>query len=323
MTGVLVTGATTAFGVALVTALARSSYVDEVLAVGREARWPGPPADKLTYVPIDLTRERDVRDLLFGAANDLGIGVVVHGAHHRSVRIRGARAHALHVESTRQMLELTDRHPSISRFVYLSSAEVYRRGAGLPSVISEGHAVEFDPGMPQRLRDRVEADLTVCARSGLSRCSIMVLRFAELFAPASGSQLADYLASPVCIRALGFDPMIEVLSLEDAARATEAAIFSSAEGVVNVPGADVLPLSAAIGAARRTSIALPGPALTVLYGARALTRGREFAWRMNRWRFQWGGVLDGTRAKEVLGYEPLVRVDFGAVAQACATSAHA
>lgn len=315
MTAVLVTGATTPFGLALVAALVRSGEVTHVLAVAREGKWPGAASEKLTYVPLDLTRERDLRDLLFGRARDLGVDVVVHGAHHRSLRVHGPRAHALHVEATRQMLELAERHPTIRRFVYASSAEVYRRGAGLPSVIGEGAAVELSPEMPQRLRDRVEADLTVCARSGLSRCSMMVLRFAELLAPRSGSQLADYLASRVCIRPLGFDPMIEVLSIDDAVRATEAAIVSTAQGVVNVPGADVLPLSAAIEAAGRTSIAVPEPALQVLYAARAATRGSEFAWRVNRWRFCWGGVLDGARAERELGYVPRVRVDFRAVAR--------
>jgi UDP-glucose 4-epimerase len=316
MTAVLITGATTPFGLALVAALGRASHVEHVLAVGRETRWPGPRDRKLTYVALDLTRERDLRDLLFGPARDLGVDVVVDAAHHRSLRERGPRAYALHVESTRQLLDLAERHPSIRRFVYASSAEVYRRGAGLPTVIDETAAVELSPSMPQRLRDRVEADLTVCARSGLSRCSMMVLRFAELLAPDSGSQLADYLGSKVCIRALGFDPMLEVISIGDAVRATEAAITSDAQGVVNVPGADVLPLSAAIEAAGRRSLALPESALALLYAARARAIGAEFAWPMNRFRFRWGGVLDGARARETLGYSPGLRVDFRAVGRA-------
>ncbi len=316
MTGVLVTGATTPFGLALTHALAAAPDVTQVLAVARETQWPGASERKLTYISLDLTRERDVRDLLFGQARELGIEVVVHSAHHRSLRVHGPRAHALHVDATRQILELVERHPSIRRFVYASSSEVYRRGAGLPSVIGEGHPIELSPEMPQKLRDRVEADLTVCARSGLSRCSLMVLRFAELLAADSGSQLADYLGSLVCVRALGFDPMIEVVSIEDAVRATLAAVASSAQGVVNIPGADVLPLSSAIEAAGRTAIAVPEPAVELLYAARALRRGYEFTWRMNRWRFRWGGVLDGTRAHEVLGYVPRARVDFRAVAQA-------
>ena len=35
----------------------------------------------------------------------------------------------------------------------------------------------------------------------------------------SGSQLHDYLQSRVCLRPMGFDPMLNVLSVDDAVRA--------------------------------------------------------------------------------------------------------
>lgn len=316
MSAVLVTGATTPFGEALVAALAAADDVSHVLAVGLEPRWPACPPEKATYASVDLTRERNVRDLLFGPARALGVRTVVHGAHHRSLKVTGASAHALHVEATRQLLDLTERHATIARFVYASSAEIYRHGADLPSLLGEDHPIELSSDAPQRLRDRVEADLTVCARAGLGRCELMVLRFAELLAPDSGSQLADYLGSRVCLRAMGFDPMIEAISIDDAVRATLAAVRSHAQGVVNVPGADVLPLSVAIEKAGRTALLLPDPAVSALYAARALTRRTEFAWALSRWRFRWGGTLDGERAARVLGYVPRVRVDFAAVAKA-------
>ena len=44
-----------------------------------------------------------------------------------------------------------------------------------------------------------------------------------LIEPASGGQLADYLESWLCLYAMGYDPMLDVLSLTDAARAVVAA----------------------------------------------------------------------------------------------------
>lgn len=304
MSGVLVTGATTPFGRALVERLLARRDGGAVLAVAAERVWPGAQHRRLHYLPIDLTRSRDVRELLFGPARDLAIEGVVHSAHHRSVRARGRRVHALNVDATREMLQLAERHPTIRRFVYVGSAEVYRIDADLPGVVGEDHPIEMGPEMPQRLRDRVEADLTVCTRMGLSPLSIAVLRLAEIVAPESGSQLHDYLSSSVCYRAIGYDPMLDVISVEDAARAAELALASRAQGVFNVPGADVLPLSAAIAAAGRTSIPVPGAMIGPLYAARALARGTEFDWALNRWRFRWSGVLDGARAKRELGYVP-------------------
>lgn len=302
--GVLVTGATTPFGRALVASLLGRADVPAVLAVASERVWPGSAHPRLLYVPADLTRSRDLRDLLFGPARDLGVRAIAHSAHHRSVRAAGERVHALNVEATREILRLAERHPTIRRLVYVGAAEIYRVDAGLPALIGEEHPIEMSPGMPQRLRDRVEADLTVCTRMGLSSLSIAVLRLSEILAPESGSQLDDYLASRVCFRPVGYDPMLDVISIADAVRATERALASDAQGVFNVPGADVLPLSAAIERAGRVAVPVPGPLLRPLYAARAAVRGTEFSWSLNRWRFRWSGVLDGARAAALLDYRP-------------------
>jgi len=112
----------------------------------------------------------------------------------------------------------------------------------------------------------------------------------------------------VCYRPLGYDPMLDVVSIGDAVRAAERALEVSAQGVFNVPGADVLPLSAAIEAAGRVGLPLPGPLIRPLYAARAIVRGTEFSWPLNRWRFRWSGVLDGTRAATLLPYTPTLPV---------------
>src|SRR5687768_16102602 len=99
--GVLVTGATTPFGRALVAELLTRRDIEAVLAVAVEPDWGGPRDPRLHYVHCDLTRSRGLRDLLFGPARDLGITGVVHSAHHRSVRVAGPHVHALNVETTR------------------------------------------------------------------------------------------------------------------------------------------------------------------------------------------------------------------------------
>ena len=150
----------------------------------------------------------------------------------------------------------------------------------------------------------------------MSKLRIAVLRLAEVLAPESGSQLFDYLRSRVCFTPLGFDPMVGVMSLEDAVRATALALESPAQGIFNIPGKDVLPLSAAIRAAARICVPIPGPLLTPAYWLRARTLGTDFSYDLNRKRFHFSGVLDGSRAREVLGYEPRAAVDWGALAAA-------
>ena len=305
---VLVTGATTPIGAALIRRLLADQTTERVLAVGREPASAAArllPADpRLTYETVDLRRPRQLRGLLFGTAKELGITAVVHAALHRRAQDSGRAVHELNVEATRELLHLAERHPTIRRLVYRSYAEVYRLVPDKPSIVDEEHPLELDPRAPQWIRDRVEADLTVCARMGLGRLQIAVLRCAECLAPDSGSQLHDYLASRVCLRPLGFDPMVNLISVADLALALTLALAADRQGVFNIPGLDTLPLSRVLARCGRLDVPLPEPLLGPLYRLRSRTIGADFRYDLNTWRFHYSGVLDGTRARERLGYAP-------------------
>lgn len=303
---VLVTGSTTPTGVEIVNQLLADPNVDHVLAVALEpdAVPDACPRPRFTYEALDLTRTRALRDLLFGPALDLKIDTVIHGALHRSAAATGPSVHALNVETTRQLVVECARHPTIGRFVHRSAAEVYAVRATEPDLLDEDVPLELDPTAPQWVRDRVEADLTVCARFGNTRLSIAVLRCAEVLAADTGSQLWDYLQSRVCFRPLGFDPMMNVLSVEDYGRAVTLAAASAATGVFNIPGADTLPLSAIVQRAGRRSVPIPGPLISPLYLLRRWSIGLEFRYDLNLHRFHFGGILDGSRAARELGFRP-------------------
>lgn len=301
----LVSAATATPAAQLVRALLAGGEVDRVLAVGREPAPAGLPTDpRLDYRRVDLTRPRAVHDLLFGPARELGIDAVVHQPLNRSPVLGRDRAHALDVTSTRELLLGCEHHPSIRRFVLRSSASVYAVRASGPSVLDEDQPLEFDPAAPAPVRDRVEADLTACARIGESPLHVVVLRCAELLAPGARSQLWDYLQSPVCLRPAGYDPMINVLSVDDCVDALRLALATPARGVFNVPGADTMPLSGMIAAAGRRDLPVPGPLLAPLYRLRAWAIGFEFRYDLARRQFHFGGVMDGSRAGRLLGYRP-------------------
>ena len=263
---VMVTGATTPLGAAIVDRLLATPDIDLVLAVGREARGKTAAHDKLVYRSADVTHARPLHDLVWGYARGLGITAVVH-------TIEG------HVDATRELVRACSDHPTIRRFVYRSSAEVYAWHGGA-TLVDENAPLELGPHVPRRVRDRIEADLGVCAHLG-GRLDIAVLRCAEILAPDTDGQLWSYLSSHVCVHPFGFDPMINVLSLEDAAAAFVAAVSSSASGVFNIAGLETLPLSRAIAESMRINIGVPA-----------------------RVSCQFCGVLDGRRAREELGYVP-------------------
>jgi UDP-glucose 4-epimerase len=300
---VLVTGATAAFGAALVRALLGREDVELVLAVGREREHELPSHFKLEYRSVDLSRPRVLHDLIWGPVRRLSIDVVVHAIQHRRSADVGPAIHAQNVDATRELVLACGDHPTIRRLVYRSFAEVYALRHGTSDLLDEEGPLDFDPIAPQWVRDRVEADLTVCAHLA-GKLPIAILRCAEIVAAGTGSQLWDYLQSKVCFRPLGFDPMLNVLSLPDAVAAFELALRSTAVGAFNIPGFDTLPLSCAIEESRRADVPVPGPLMTPLYGLRRVVAGFDFRYDMNLRRFHFGGVLDGTRAKEVLGYVP-------------------
>lgn len=320
--GVLVLGASTPLGERLCRALVEEPGVEAVLAVALEPREHTrlPEHTRLRYERVDLTRSRTLHDMLFGAVRELGVDTVVHLAMHRA-NDTGPRVHVQNVESLRWLLELARHHPTLRRLVLRSYGEVYRVQLGLPSVVTEDHPLELSPYAPQWILDRVEADMLACAHMGMGGLEVAVLRCSELLAPGTGSQLFDYLCGRVCLRSAGFDPMLNVLSLEDAAAALLRAVRAGGvQGVFNVPGADTLPLTECIRLARRREVPLPGPLLAPAYHLRRRLQGAQFSYRINRGRFHFAAVLDGARARELLGYTPRHRVDWQALATLCRVS---
>jgi UDP-glucose 4-epimerase len=300
----MVTGATTPLGAAIIEHLLERGDVEHVLAVGRERQRFHPPG-QITYRSVDLTHTRAVHDLVWGSARDFRITTVIHAGQHRRARDTGRSVHAQNVHAARDLLAACDGHPTIRRFVQRSFAEVYAPRHGTAELIDEHEPLDFDPTAPQWVRDRVEADVAVSAAT-CSRLGVAVLRCAEILAPGVGSQLWDYLRSRVCLRPLGFDPMINILSIDDAAAAFTAAVAGSAIGAFNIPGYDTLPLSSAIADAGRLQLAVPGRFMAPLYRLRRQLAGFEFRYEINARRFHFGGVLDGTRARCELGYVPRV-----------------
>ena len=267
---------------------------------------PGAEVRGLRIVSADLSRHRDVQSLLQGIAVTERVDTIVHACLHPGARERGSQAFRLNVESTRHLLAVAEDETHIKRFVLRSFHDVYRVERDSPTLIDESQPLELSARTPQALRNHAEADLLACSRMAVSRVQIAVLRLADVLAPGVSSQLQDYLSSQICLRALGYDPMINVLSLADAERALRLAVLSDKIGIFNIPGKDSLPLSELIHRAGRIGIALPGPVLTPLYELRARFTNMRFHYETDRLRFHRSCVLEGSKARECLQYVPQV-----------------
>lgn len=246
-----------------------------------------------------LSSRRAARDLLFGPAAD-GVDTIIYAP----PRLSADDGHwERDVEATRELLDAAEEAPEIGSFVLCSSSAVYRLARDQPRLIGENEPLDFASRFT-RVRRLIACDVTACTRITSGRLRIAVLRNAEILAPGCGSQLHDYLRSRVCLHPLGYDPMINVLSLQDAASAVTLATASSAAGVFNVPGRDILPLSELIHRTGRVGLPVPGPLIAPLYHLRTVVTAGRFRYDLDEPRFHYGALLDGRRAHEILGYVP-------------------
>ncbi|MDP6935087.1 MAG: NAD-dependent epimerase/dehydratase family protein, partial [Myxococcota bacterium] len=229
---VLVTGAGMPVGERLVRVLLEDSRVNHVTAIMGDdpanlpIRTQLGEKDRLSVFQLDLSRPRRLHDLMFGPARERGVNAVVHTALHRSAYAEGNRVHSFNVEALRSIIEFSERHPTIKQLVVRSAADVYQVQRDLPNLVEEDHPLNMAGNAPQWVRDRLEADVTACTRMGMSSLSICVLRMAEVLGPGTGSQVFDYLQSPLCLRPAGFDPMVNLMTIDDAAAAFRKALHA-------------------------------------------------------------------------------------------------
>ena len=302
---VLITGASSPLGEYLIERLLSDYRIEKILAVCDEG-YPLtlPESERLSIFQLKMRKQRKLHDLLFGPARESQVDVLIHASKVFSANREGIAVRRHNVETVRSILNFADRHPTIKRLIFCSGAEVYQVQRDLPSLMEEQHPLNMNSGAPQWIRDRVEVDVMACTRMGLSHLRIVVLRMAEILAPGCGSQFFDYLQTPVCFRPLGFDPMLNFLTLADASSAIQKAIHNKEQGVFNIPGADTLPLSRAIDRWGRIGIPVPNTVAHYLYTMRRVMRRGDFRYGMNRRRFHFTGILDGRRAADILRYIP-------------------
>lgn len=308
---ILITGASSPLGELLIERLLSDYRVEKILAVCDEG-YPLtiPSNERLDVFSLKMRKQRKLHALLFGPAREREVDVLIHASKVFSANREGSAVHRYNVETVRSILDFAERHPSIRRLIFCSGAEVYQVQRDLPSLMQEQHPLNMNSGAPQWIRDRVEADVMACTRMGLSHLKIVVLRMAEILAQGCGSQFYDYLQTPVCFRPVGFDPMLNFLTLEDAAAAIQRAIHNTNHGVFNIPGADTLPLSRAIDKWGRVGIPVPNIVAHQLYSMRRYLRRGDFRYGMNRRRFHFTGILDGRRAADILRYIPSHPIDW-------------
>lgn len=186
----------------------------------------------------------------------------------------------------------------VKKLVLLSSAAVYGARPGNPQFLSEdapllgGHVGGL-------------GSLDLLAQSFFwkhPRIETVILRPVHVLGPLDNGP-SNYLRLGVVPTLLGFDPMIQVLHLDDLIQALERTLVPGVRGIFNVAGPPPCTLSHAIERLGRRRVPLPQRMLQALVGSYR-RRGREPGglWELDFLRYVC--MVDDTRLRKLTGYQP-------------------
>ncbi len=299
---VLVTGACRFLGGYLTARLVQNPLINRVIAVDAIA----PSKDMLRRMGRAEFVRADIRNPFIGKVIRNGdVDTVVHAAA-ASYAPRtggGAALKELNVMGAMQLFAACQKAPTVRRVVLKSTSEVYGSSAHDPVVFTEDCSSRrpFREGFPKD-----SLDIEGYAR-GLGRrrsdVAVTILRLANMIGPAMDTTLSRYLAGPLVPTVVGHDARLQLLHEQDALGALERAAMAGKAGTFNIGASGIIMLSQAIRRAGRIPLPIPGFTLWALDSLRRANRYSE----LNREQLDYlsyGRVMDTTRMREDLGYQP-------------------
>jgi UDP-glucose 4-epimerase len=289
---VLVTGISGHLGRALAKLLHTETRV-----VGVDRRpFPGKPKD-IDHHLVDLRKAR-----VEEAFRHQGVEAVIHMGIMHDPRMPFSEAHGFNVMGTHKVLDLCVRH-GVKKVVVLSSANVYGPRPDNSNFLPEETPL-MAPDRDSDVRDLIELDMY--AQSFMWKhpeIETVILRLVNVVGPTVRNAPAIYLRMEVPVTVMGFDPMLQLIHEEDAARALVLALRPGLRGVFNVTGPGEVPLSAVLRELGRRPIPVPHPLV------RPLVR-RAFEARLTGFppeevdHIQYLCVVDGSRFAREAGWSP-------------------
>ncbi|HLL55996.1 MAG TPA: SDR family oxidoreductase [Myxococcaceae bacterium] len=289
---VVVTGISGNLGRALTKQLHKT---ERIIGIDRRP-FIGKPKDVEMY-ELDL-RKKKAEDVF--RKNE--IKAVIHMGIMHDPRMSEEEHHSFNVVGTTRLLEYCAKH-GVKRVVVLSSANVYG-----PSPENSNFLTEDAPLMAASrfsgVRDLIEVDML--AHGFFWRhpeIATVILRPVHIVGPTIKNAPSNYLRLPRPWMLAGFDPMVQLIHVEDAARAMVEALRPEARGVYNVVGPGEVPLSAIF----RTlgTSPLPMPHVLARPALKAL-----FRYRLSNFpppeldHIQFLCAVDGSRWQRDLGWKP-------------------
>jgi len=287
-------------GRSLTARLAEDPAVERIVAI--DLRPPEHLPPKAAFHRVDLTRpsaDQEIADILVVERTT----ALVHLAFFGEPIPNAAYAHELEVIGTLHVLTAATA-AKVERLVMRSTTAVYGAHPKNPSLIREDHRARGAPSS-RFVGDKLEAEKEVRRfAEEHPEVAVAILRFAPILGPGSRNLFSRYLSQGVAPTLAGFDPLMQALHPDDAVEALLAALRLGANGVFNVAGAGVLPISAALRLRGTRAIPLPH---RLAEAARRAMRGVGLGYALPAAMLdflRYSVVTDIGHAQDVLGFHP-------------------
>lgn len=264
--------------------------------IGIDRRGPRHLPRDVTVYGFDLRRR---------AAEDVfrreRIDAVVHLNVLHDPRRRAAERHAFNVQGTHKLLEYCV-SSGVTQFVLLSSANVYGASPNNHQFLNEESPLNAAAKFGD-MRDLVEIDIyTNSFFWRQPEVDTVILRPVHIVGHVNNA-ISNYLRMKYPPTVLGFDPMLQIIHVEDVVEAIALSLRPGVRGVFNVVGPGAIALSVLQRQLGRRKLPLPSPVLRTVTDL--LSDLKVTAFRAPELDFlKYVCMVDGSRASEVLGFRP-------------------
>ena len=230
------------------------------------------------------------------------VDTVVHLDFGPAQRGRGAGAKEINVIGTMQLLAACQRAPQVQKFIFGSSTAVYGTSPRDPAMFTESCSAKggVKTGFP---KDVVEAEAYV---RGFARrrpdILITTLRASQILRRGLESPFGSYFENPILPAAIGFDPRLQFLHLDDSLNIMREAVLKDRPGTFNLAGDGVILLSQA--SRRLGRPVMPLPPFGFGAAARRLIHvmGSDISPDLHR-LLTYGRVVDTAALRDIFGYQ--------------------
>jgi UDP-glucose 4-epimerase len=218
----------------------------------------GRPKD-IEHHQVDL-RSKKARDVF--RAGD--VDALIHLGVMHDPRARPAELYSWNITGTAKLLEYCQAY-RVPKLVLLSSANVYGPRPDNPQFLTEDAPLLAAQRFPA-MRDLVEIDHLVSTFLWRARdVDSVILRAVHIVGPVHNAP-SNYLRIDRPPVLLGFDPMVQLVHVDDVAEAIACALVPGRRGIYNIVGPGELPLSAVLSELGRTPRWIPHPLAKPLLG---------------------------------------------------------